>query len=354
MAKTLNGRRRILKVRISPLTAKAIDHDQIIYYGAPYQVWEYPVLDPDSGEILDYMLITFPVITNDTTPSSSTQYGDICSENPYNPEHQLYNIWSYDPSGPVLFDDFDLDDEDKTILRPSSGYSGDTWFEATHENSNNAIETSKISHKVDASLEVGGKIPKVGEVKFTVKGNYSKEQIQTDEVTKTNSTTISAYIGQQSTADTITVYPVLYWAKNGYLVLDYQVDPSAGSTWQKYNKPDPAFILPWYGTPYYDPVLGYQIAPSPCNDKQLYSPEVVIQPANASIGDPVTISATIRNFSNDAQAAHNVVVRFYQGSPALNVVIGQVTVPTLSRATGGAIVSIPGSHPDWGSKKSMR
>src|SRR5262249_54267278 len=131
-----------------------------------------------------------------------------------------------------------------------------------------------------------------------------------------------------SAGNLYTVEPYIYWAKGGYLVLDYLTQPSDGATtWSVYNNPDPAFTLPWYGFPAPDPS---QSPAPPCReDRKLFSRDIQISPPALSVGQTATISATVHNFSSIG--AYNVRVRFYQGDPkAGGVVIGERTIPTLN------------------------
>jgi hypothetical protein len=65
---------------------------------------------------------------------------------------------------------------------------------------------------------------------------------------------------------------------------------------------------------------------------------VVIDPPLASTSDTVTITATVRNFSD--VPAENVVVEFYRGNPAEDDLIGDDTIEDLDRDAGPATASI--------------
>ncbi len=120
------------------------------------------------------------------------------------------------------------------------------------------------------------------------------------------------------------------------IVLDFQTKPGIGSTWQKYDKPDPAFILPWYGYPVENeedlPFPGASVTPTCGEEKKLFSHDIIIDPPFASVGETVTISATVRNFSH--VPAGNVDVSFFRGEPVANNLIGTAVVKNLDRADG--------------------
>ena len=91
------------------------------------------------------------------------------------------------------------------------------------------------------------------------------ESISTMSTTYSESSKLEVTIPADGTYDTKTY---LYWGEMGYLVVDYRTNPGTGGIWALYNKPDPAFILPWYGFPDETtgqfPPVGEPDAP-PCN-----------------------------------------------------------------------------------------
>ena len=296
--------------------ATAYEHDKIVYYGTPYQVWEYPVFGDNTAEPLDHITVLFPVAEPTGgglyTPAPDTVTGDFPGEPMYSPHHQTYNVWSYDPIGTVRFPDYD---PANLVLEQTISGGGD-WFEVNYSHFTAVATTKSQSH--DFSSEIGGGYKGGAHIPFTsiefglefrayVKGSYAQKDIETDKLTTSEETTLSAFIAEQD--DPFTIRPIVYWADAGYLVLDYQTEMGNSGVWQQYYiKPDPAFILPWYGFP--DPDPDYYIPPASAELK-LYSYDIQVTPPYAGAGDTVTISATVRNFSN--QLAQNVKVRFYQG-----------------------------------------
>jgi hypothetical protein len=322
--------------------ATAYEHDKIVYYGTPYAVWEYPVFADNTTIPIDYMTVIFPVVdqSNPQTPAPDTMTGDYPGEPWYYPRHQTYNVWSYDPIGEVRFEDYDANNLilDKTI----SG--GGDWFEVNQSTSDKLVRTTTQTH--DFSVEIGRGYKGEAKIPFTaisfgaeyrahVNGSYKQEDIETDELTTSEQTEFSAFIAEQDTADAFEIRPIAYWSNNGYLVLDYQTEMGDWGTWKAYyDKPDPAFTLPWYGFP--DP---NEPIPPTSEELKLFSHDMQIDPPFASVGDTVTISATVHNFSNVAPS-QPVTVRFYQGDPADGVAIGERTIPNLDRRDGPQTVSI--------------
>ena len=311
--------------------ATAYNHDKIVYYGMPYRVWEYPIYGNNTNEPLDYITVLFPAAEDMGgelyTPSPDTATGDFPGEPYYAPRHQTYNVWSYDPIGEVRFPDYDADNLilDKTI----SG--GGDWFEVNSSQSDAIITTNTQAHDFSAEVGVGSKggfkIPFTSlkfsyKVRAHVKGSYAQKDIQTDKLTTSSETMLSVGISEQDTAESFMIRPIAYWTEAGYLVLDYQTEMGDWGVWdvdgEYYNKPDPAFILPWYGFPDPDDPI-----PPTSPELKLYSYDVQVSPEFASIGDTVTISATVRNFSNKPPD-EAVIIRFFQGDPSGGIKLANI------------------------------
>jgi len=86
----------------------AATDDKIVYFGTPYGVWEYPVLADSSEAEASYFTVAFPLVSMTPFPSTAGGYNNgFCDETWFHAEHQPNNIWSYDPFGEILFDDYD-------------------------------------------------------------------------------------------------------------------------------------------------------------------------------------------------------------------------------------------------------
>jgi hypothetical protein len=336
--------------------------DAIIYYGNPYKVWEYPILGDDTGEPAGYITVIFPDVNKSNYPDERA--GAVCDEGWYAPRHQPYNVWSYDPVGDVRFPDYLGENEILGMTYEGTESEFKVYFENLTGISRTSSQWHGISRDTGVGFEFSGSVGlNLGVVSFSknfenrfkayTKSNYNWEDHVTDELQASDATYFSAYFASTPSADHFATKAFAYWSKAGPLVLDYQTKPGTGATWQKYDQPDPAFILPWYGfpdpddLPYPDP--NNQGAP-PCGaEKQHFSHDVVVDPPFASVGDTVTISATVRNFSR--VAANNVVVRFYRGDPANNDGIGEDTILYLDRDTGPETVSITSTVAGAGEQK---
>jgi hypothetical protein len=329
----------------------AAQDDKVVYFGTPYAVWEYPILGEDSDQATGYMSVVFPQVSATQNPSTSSGYSNgACSETWFHAGHQVNNIWSYDP---ITADaDIAFPNYDPTRMVYSATQGGGATGIIKFDSSNASLSSQETSHKIAASLglEVSGTagvknaLQATGSVKATVSGDYTATGLQTDTVTNGDSTEYSFGISEQPAGSEFTTKVVFYWTTGGYQEINYQTEPGAGAGWSLYNKPDPAFILPWYGFP--DPA-NPQLPP--CGtQKKLFTPDIVVEKQNsagdwipvttAAVGDAVRLSATVRNFSNNITSG--VKVRFYQGypvgypAPNGSNQIGEANIATLDRSLG--------------------
>jgi hypothetical protein len=316
-------------------TTTADLYDQVIYNSTDYAVWEYPVIGTQEGDQDNQHAISvvFPLV--DETNQPATRQGKWCDENFYAPSHQPYNVWSYDSIGSVLFADLETEIANKQT-------SGGTQFTLEmNENNQQGLSASfhnQISAGMEYSYESELSIPLVGKAfdfsfRAYVNGSYGHENISTlsTEFTEFSSVAVDFPSSPDTSAYDIKAY--LYWANAGYLVVDYQSQPAPAGSWLLYTDPDPAFILPWYGFP--DPVSGIFPSPPspdapPCGvDKQLFTHDIKLDPAYVQNGETVTMTATVRNFSN-VNPPSDVAVSFYLGDPAGGTNIGSCTIPRLN------------------------
>ena len=289
--------------------------DQIIYNGTNYAIWEYPVLgaEADNPDQAQTISVVWPLTDQTTLPN--TNGSTWCDEYFYTPGHQLYNIWSYDHT--ALGDDGFKDLGEKILVKTTTG---GTEIDMRMSENSGATRSSGYHNQISAGLEYSYKsslnIPFVGNVydfsfRAYADGSYAHESFSTFSTEVTEDTGVS--ISYPSTASLSEIKIYLYWAKAGYLAVDYQTLPDSQQLpWSLYQEPDPAFILPWYGFP--DPAD--PIAPICGYDKKLFSHDIELDPAYVQNGDTVTMTATVRNFSaSSATLPSQVSVWFYLGYP---------------------------------------
>ncbi|HBY08920.1 MAG TPA: hypothetical protein DEH22_14505 [Chloroflexi bacterium] len=318
----------ITKAAFSSDTTAGYD-DQIIYYGNPYRIWEYPILSSNSTKPDGYLTVIFPDVTQSDIPDAAK--GTYCSYGWYNPGHQPYNVWSYDPIGDIQFPDYDINNY---IIDTINGGS-DVAFQVYFENLVEVKTSSAQLHEFKGKLEfTAAKM-----FKAAVKGSYDWKEHTTDITQTSKETSFSAYLSELDTTDNFQTKAIAYWSTEGQLVIDFQTEPSSSATWQLYNKPDLAFILPWYGFPVEDlsdlpyPDGNNQGGPPCGTDKQYFSYDVVIDPPFISAGETVTVTATVRNFS-DEPVNQVTTVRFYQGLPGTANSIGSCAIQPFERLDG--------------------
>jgi hypothetical protein len=123
--------------------------------------------------------------------------------------------------------------------------------------SSTAARSASFHNQVSAGLEYSYEyeldIPLIGNVfdfsfRAHANGKYGHEKISTFSSEVTEDTGVSIDYPSVPQVQTI-LHIYLYWAKAGYMVVDYQTMPGGTEPWSLYDKPDPAFILPWYGFP---------------------------------------------------------------------------------------------------------
>jgi len=321
-------------------TTTAEYYDQVIYNGTNYAIWEYPVHGvPGNGQDEAHAIsVVFPLV--ETTNQPVTEQGRLCDEDFYAPNHQTYNVWSYDPLGTA--EDFD----DYHSLIESKQTSGGTDFSvsmsAVEDESRSASFHNQVSAGLEYSYENELNVPLIGKVwdfsfRAYMDGSYGHEEMSTLRTSFTEESAVEVDFPSIPDPSNYAIKTYLYWAEAGYLVMDYQTQPTAAGSWLLYTKPDPAFILPWYGFP--DPDTGVFPPPPdpdapPCGfDMQLFTHDIELDPSYVQNGDTVTMTATVRNFSN-VNPDGNVTVAFYLSDPAAGSPIGSCLILELDRDLG--------------------
>jgi hypothetical protein len=325
--------------------------DFLLYNQTSYDIWEYPVygVSPQDPKEAATIAVIWPITDSLTTTNSPTHtQGQICDENFYAPSHQTNNIWSYSEIGAPIFGDY-YNDGYVFAGKTDGGQTITATMANTSVDKRSKGFSNQISAGLSYSYETSFKIPLIGSAwdfsfRASTEANYGINQTSTLTDTFTNETKVEAHFPSSANQNRYEIKSFLYWAKAGYLVLDYQTEPDMRvGEWWRYNKTDPAFILPWYGFP--DPVTGVFPTTGPdhpyCGlDKQLFTHDITIKPAVAENGDPVFLKATVRNFSDvlPTEDVANVKVSFYLGAPGSGNQIGFCNIPRaeLNRVNGPA------------------
>ena len=328
----------------------AYTSDQVLYNATDYEVWEYPVYGVEGGAHgPPAIVVVFPrPVQAGMTNIAQSKEGNYCSESFYAPRHQPYNVWSYDRAG---LNGYSFPDRDETQTYYHSATAGGSALTInissgttliTENSSNNAFTAGvELSYENELELPVGGEAFEYS-FKANVEGSYNTSSVNTLNTQLTSGTTVNVNIPAIDPTDAMITEVFIYWAKAGYLVIDYQTDPGMSAPlWSTdgayYNLPDPAFILPWYGW-----LSDGEIVPI-CVGKQLFTHDIGIQPSYAENGDTVELSATLRNFSYKA-STQPIAVNFYLGEPAAgNPAIASCSIAAadLVRAKGPQTCTAP-------------
>ena len=173
-----------------------------------------------------------------------------------------------------------------------------------------------------------------GKFKAYVKGKYSYTGMATDKLETGQETTFSYFLAPQWENAKFGTRVIFYRAKDGYEVLDYQAEPGQTTAWDYYNKPDPAFILPWYGFP------GSRLA----SVSSLRRGSEALLPQHHHQSDACQSGPDGDHLGHHTQLQqrdrHGVKVRFFQGDPDNNIVIGEEEISSLARPSGPKEVAI--------------
>ncbi|MDT8307544.1 MAG: PKD domain-containing protein, partial [Anaerolineae bacterium] len=338
-----NSQSIIAKTKFEDITT-AQYYDQVIYNATSYGIYEYPVYGVQSDDPAT-IAVVFPLV--DTTTKPNTAQGRSCDENFYAPGHVPYNVWSYDRIDTVLFPDWDYgapgdadDDFDRLVLSATTEGGKELTLDMS-----TVVATKredKFHNQIEAGLEYSYEnkldVPLVGSAwdvsfKASAEGEYSTEGLSTLGSSLTEETKVNVLFPGIPDPSIYKIEAFLYWAKGGYLVVDYQTAPTSSGSWLLYDKPDPAFMLPWYGFPDAEtgqfPSLPHPDAPPCGTEKQRFTHDIELVPAYAQLGDTVTMTATVRNFSNVTPPA-DVLLRFYLGNPATGNQIASCMIPRLN------------------------
>ena len=322
---------------------KATSDDIVYYTGKDLQVWEYPVYEDNSRVPTGRIMVVFPLPgLSNTGTQEFYETGNSTCDFWYAPKHQINNVWSY-AQFPAQLQDLDpekgvLNSLQTVTVGPTEGEFWTHWHAVT-----TTQQASALNLGIDSMFEwqIGGDSFEVSAepfgvgvsyevhlpyVKGTLRNSYSKGTLSTHTVVGSNDTTMRVHFNSIDSSGIYNyeVTPYLYWAKGGYLVLDYLTDPTNTTFWNRYNRPDPAFILPW--------------TDGHCAGKEQFSKDITASPPFASNGETVMISATVHNLSN--VGVDGVRVRFYLGEPGQNVQLGSDQIINLP-ARGKVVASVP-------------
>ena len=278
--------------------------DQWVYALTDFQMFEYPVIDGETGDQWN-MSVTTPRLGS-VGMSVSGLNCDVL----LNPGHELNNLLSY-ASVPEELPGF----KDNKYLGTNNSYDASSGgeFSALFTNSTDSTFSKSTDWSVTAGIEAGYS-GGVGSISASLEGTYSEGYAATESVSTSNSIGVGGRRQQLGPADAIyyqhKIKPYFYWTGDKTLVLDYVVEPSNTTWWNNPNGwllPDLAFVRPRKGLP---------CSPAQGQNQDDLSPDITFDNATPLADSPVKVTALVHNFSNQS-ASIGVTVKFYRGDPAL-------------------------------------
>ncbi|MBU1700600.1 MAG: T9SS type A sorting domain-containing protein [Candidatus Eisenbacteria bacterium] len=307
-----------------------------------WDVYEYQMLA--FGDSVAQIAVVVPQdaqISEWSTPDNwMNNYGNA-QDDWYRLEHEAGNLMSY-PS--------DLGVGELDLLKGQSGLisdnpGGGTPYHFSFAQEDYAQSTADtvqssgfiLGHLVDLA---GGLIDLTGEYRSKTAGSYTTSLL--------TNLSIDVWFGFNARSGwDYRVRPRAFW-RNGVLNVDYEVDFEDYKWEQQYRQlPDPGFILPHRYDGVWDPFYdGYNLYHSP--DVVVTAPSILSNRPFAKVGETVTISADVRNFSL-ASCLDSVVVEFYLWKEDWDeaVVLGSAETDTITVRGRAPAVSIDWEVPTW-------
>ena len=284
----------------------ASDDDRIYSTVTDYDVWEYPVYHGNESAPRNMIMAWVPLSTQATWYASKSY-----TAMDYVPDHEVGNILSYLPYAQL--------DSNPNMGQAIAATYVNTSFEVDGSSDINwylgmaDFQTSSADTTREMGTDVGFGI---GPIRFD--GDYNSTSLNTHTTSVLETIDLSVHLGDLNTQlaqATYTVTPYAYWDKHGTLVVDYAARPAiappgAPPTWwdEQYGElPNPTFVLPWK----LDPEKGFTLT-DPIKRKQ--TKDIFTTPSYPLVGDTVTITARVRNFSLTG-TLEPVTGSFYLGDP---------------------------------------
>ena len=309
-------------VKISMMIQAQMD-DIVVLSVIDYDIWEYPVVQPGNGQVMGYLLVLFPDLSNvggipkyELAPATLKSVG-------YSPNHQVLRVGSYPTGAPADCGEVLL--TDNISASPNMDSYTISWAKVS---SQTASQTSHTSMEFSASAKFDPLSAFVPGFHFGISGEYSdtytQSKVSSHEVTFTQDASIQIQYGTLAHLDAeflTTIY--VYWSTvSGALVVDYAVALPADSYWSDtLNVAAPGMSLPWndaYGNPSGRP------------DDQLLTPDI-----GFALDDSGAMCAFAKIKNISLVAAEAVTVEFFvTGIDA----IANLTPPPASASIGKASV----------------
>jgi hypothetical protein len=280
---------------------EARDDDRIYTTITDYDVWEYPVYHGNELFPRNTFLTLIPISSQGTWFGSKSYFAQN-----YFPDHEVSNILSYYDSltnNPNVFQLLETSGSDRFVIDGTSYYNPH-W---TFERFTNVFADTIKENGWDIGLTYGI---------YRFDGDFNNKEAVTHRTSVRNTIDLEVSLGNVNTGIGQVEYavtPYAYWGESDALVLDYAVNipepPGEDSWWELMykNNSDPTFILPWR----LDPEKGFALS-EPA--KRFNSKDILFYPQKPELGDTLTITARVRNYSL-IPTPSSVSVKFYLNDP---------------------------------------
>ena len=278
--------------------------DVLVRVDNDFAVWEYPVYSPYGEQpgrekLIGHIAVVVPF----GTPMTAILNGK-------NPAAYSYYLPSHENGNALSYPDADPEDIDTCIKCSEAYYLGVNPISTWVKWSDVVDVTRAISSTLALDFSVQGAawrpiLSGIGVISATMEAKYSFGQIENYVMSFRQDSSLFLHLAPITDEDqSYLVKPYFYWSDRGPLVVDYVVQPVTSEagfppTWwdDVYDNPNLTFNLPWrWDTD---------------ERKRLFSKELTVSPEVVTVGETVTITAKVHNYS--LEPAEDIVVRFNQG-----------------------------------------
>jgi Secretion system C-terminal sorting domain len=281
--------------------------DELLAYTVDYTLYEYPVYNNLSTVPLTNLLVVSPGNLRKTFTSARSK------THRYPLKHQHGNLFSY----PATPEDLGIEDATKVYnglsrQEISKASSASSFFGITRTQVSETSVTKSNSTKTEVSAEAGGSFLGFS-LGASVSGSYAASQVNTKTSNYQESVELAGFFGkgENATIDgdyNYFVQPIVYWSTDGSLVLDYLVDVKNIQFWQRYDKYDPAFLLPYQ----YESEKGFK----PLFESERFQTRDILVAGTPVPGKTVSLRARVHNYGFKDTPAAPLEVCFFHTNPA--------------------------------------
>jgi hypothetical protein len=342
--------------------------DVIIRTESDYDTWEYPIYTDESDTLAGHLLVVWPACDNNRCAiSAETIVPGRRLASGYIPSHEPLNLLSYPRDAPpnyrlynriAQFRRVSVGEQVSEFEVTLSKIREDKGSDSRTQNVVNGREVQQggaegsieVSAGVDFGFfQIGGSASSDYKRPYFVQrysDEYGSERISNHEFRLQEDTVLRIRIGAltgQAVRFPYRVEPFVYWSSGfNAFVIDYAAEPivEPGNGWdQYYNRPDPAFNLPWR--------RGDQ-----GEGLRHYSREIAIFPALPDPGEQASLQARIHNYGLQDQT-QPFSVAFYLADngattptqpPGSGHLIGRAQLSGIP-ARSSAIATVPWTTP---------